>query len=137
MPDNITVTLERFAWTPWGVFGQLSMPEFECYTVERPWRNNLPRVSCIPEGIYDMVLSRFNRGGYPAYELLGVPNRSLIKIHAGNTMDDVIGCIAVGKQPGYLNSRWAVTSSRNTLEGFMAAMGGAEQARIRVTAARL
>jgi len=32
----------------------------------------------------------YNRGGYPAYEVMGVPERTLIKIHVGNSIDDVI-----------------------------------------------
>lgn len=127
------VTLTRFAFTPWGVFGQLTLPEFECYTVERPWRNNRPRVSCIPEGEYPLRLGQYHRGGYPAYEVLDVPNRSLIKIHAGNTANDVIGCIALGSAPGWLNRTWAVSRSRDALAAFMSAMDGAERGQLTVT----
>ena len=117
------VELERFAYTPMGTFGVLSMDEFRCFTVERPWLNNKPSVSCIPRGIYTVKFGRFHRGGYNCYELLDVPGRSLIKIHVGNTMDDVIGCIAVGKGLGYVNDLWAVTSSRKAYDEFMRLAG--------------
>jgi hypothetical protein len=124
------ITLERFAYSPWGTFGRLYLPEFRCYTVERPWLGNKPRESCIPEGAYGLRRSRFNRGGYTAYEVLDVPDRSLIKIHIGNTMDDVIGCIAPGKHLGWVAQKWAVTSSRLAFRDFMRAMENAEHGSI-------
>lgn len=127
------ITLERFAYTPMGTFGRLLFDEFECYTVERPWLNNKPRESCIPEGTYTLKLGVYNRGGYPAYEVLNVPNRSLIKIHVGNTMDDVIGCISPGKELSFLGGKWGVTGSRKALNEFMESMGGAESATLSIT----
>lgn len=127
------VTLERFAYTPFGTFGRMYIPEYQCFTVERPWLNNIPKESCIPVGEYDMVLGFYNRGGYPSYEITGVPGRSLIKIHIGNTMDDLLGCIAPGKALGFLERKWAVTSSKKALNEFMAAMDGVEEFKIQIT----
>ena len=137
MNDDITVLLERFAWTPMGVFGRLMIPEFECFTVERPWRNNIPQESCIPLGTYDLRLGRYNRGGYPAYELIDVPNRSLIKIHRGNTSTDVIGCIALGQRLGWINGQWAVTGSRRAFDDFMSAMDNVPHSRIQIRPAQI
>jgi len=113
------IELKRFAYTPFGVFGTLYLQQFQCYTVERPWLGNEPRVSCIPEGLYQMRLSHFNRGGYDCYEILDVPDRSLIKIHIGNTMEDVLGCIALGRDLGCLAGKWAVLRSKLAYEDFM------------------
>lgn len=118
----MSLYLERFAYTPYGVFGKLTTDEFECYTVERPWLDNKRRESCIPEGAYTIQLGRYNRGGYAAYEVMGVPNRSLIKIHKGNTIDDVIGCIATGTSLGYIKGKWAVTGSSKAFTDFMRVM---------------
>lgn len=126
------IRLERFAYTPYGVFGKIIIPEFECFTVERPWLDNKPRQSCIPEGVYDLELGFFNRGGYPAYELKDVPGRSLIKIHIGNTMDDIVGCIAPGKSLGYLEKKWAVGSSKKAFNEFMQAMKDVESTKINI-----
>ena len=77
-----------------------------------------------------MRLGTFHRGGYPAFELLEVPGRSLIKIHVGNTIDDLKGCISPGCALGWVKNKWAVVSSRTALEGFMAAMGNITESTI-------
>lgn len=127
------VQLERFAYTPMGTFGRLTVPEGLWYTVERPWADNQPRVSCIPTGLYPLVLGRYNRGDYPAYEVKNVPGRSLIKIHVANSMDDVLGCIAPGKALGWIHEKWAVSRSREAYEEFMALMDDVAEAQIRIT----
>lgn len=65
-----------------------------CYTIELPWRDNQPRVSCIPEGCYPLVKRHSLKFG--SHLLLeNVPNRSLILIHpANNALRDLQGCIA-------------------------------------------
>jgi len=113
------VELARWAFTPFGVFGELSVGGFSCFTVERPWLDNEPFRSCIPAGEYRLVRGFYHRGGYPAFEVRDVPGRSLIKIHAGNTMDDVVGCIAPGMGLGWLDGKWAVIRSRLALTTFM------------------
>ena len=126
------VILERFAYSPFGVFGKLIIPEFECFTFERPWLDNKKRESCIPEGKYTLKLGTFNRGGYEAYEVMNVPDRSLIKIHVGNSIDDVVGCIAPGKALGYLEGKWGVKSSKKAFKEFMEAMNGVEKSTIHI-----
>lgn len=133
------VLLERFGYTPDGTFGKLILPMdenfdpdpllpnasnvgaggFECFTVEKPWVHNMPRISCIPCGEYKCMLSLFHRRNYPAWHVLEVPGRSLIKIHRANTMDEVRGCIALGIGTGYVDGRWAVTRSKDAYEEWM------------------
>ena len=65
-----------------------------CRTIELPWKSNLPRISCIPEGRYRLQ-KRFthNRG----YHLLveNVPCRTFILIHPANdALEELKGCIA-------------------------------------------
>ena len=108
----------------WGVFGNLSVDGFECYTVERPWLDNKPRESCIPEGVYQLELGMYNRGGYPAYEIMNVPDRSLIKMHIANNINDVIGCVGFGDSLGYYENLWSVMNSGKTMAKFMDAMDG-------------
>lgn len=118
------IKLERFAYSPMGTFGRLSAASFSCFTVERPWADNVPYESCIPCGLYPMRLGEYSRGNppYPDYELEKVPGRSAIEIHRGNTMDDLLGCIAPGMALGWINGKWAVTSSRLALNAFMDVM---------------
>lgn len=116
--------IERFAYTPFGVFGEISAGSFKCYCVERPWINNEPSVSCIPCGEYAIQLGRYNRGGYKAYEIMNVPGRSLIKIHKGNTMDDLMGCVAPGMSLGFVGGKWAVINSRDAFARLMKEASG-------------
>ena len=127
------IELVRFAGTPFGTFGRLEMEEFQCYTVERPWLNNKRRESCIPAGTYQLEKGRFHRGGYDCYELMNVQGRSLIKIHVGNTVDDVIGCIAVGARLYWIAHKWAVYPSRETHDDFMRAMEIVEDPVLHIT----
>jgi hypothetical protein len=130
--------LSRFAYTPHGTFGRLNVDGFECFTVERPWNNNQRNISCIPTGRYHMTLGTHRRNtpdtsdDYPAYELHGVPGRSLIKVHVGNTINDIKGCIALGTNLGYVDGHWAVGSSQAAYAQWMTAMAEAPEAYITV-----
>lgn len=118
--------LERFAYTPMGVFGRLKFQDKEWFTVEKPWVNNQKNISCIPEGNY--TASRYlspTKGRGEVWQLNNVPNRTNIQIHKGNNEDDVIGCIALGTGLGWVQSenggrpKWAVTNSRYAMSEFM------------------
>ena len=127
------LSLKRFAYGPMGTFGRLELDGFSCFTVECPWSNNTVDLSCIPIGSYFLKLGKYTRGGYPAYELQDVENRSLIKIHAGNTVSDIRGCIALGEHPGCIGNQWAVINSRNTFKKFMDAMDGVPEALLTIS----
>lgn len=65
-----------------------------CFTIELPWRDNLPHVSCIPEGSYPLV-KRFNDKRKNHLLVQQVPGRSLILIHPANNAEKQLqGCIA-------------------------------------------
>lgn len=69
--------------------------ELVCYTLENPWKDNKPNVSCIPEGSYDV--KPYTSGKFPAtVEVKRVFQRTHILFHAGNTTKDTKGCILVG-----------------------------------------
>ena len=74
--------------------------KIEGFTVELPWKNNKPYISCIPSGVYKAFRRASERNGN-VIELNDVPGRTFIQIHIGNTADDLSGCIAVGYE------RWA------------------------------
>ena len=63
-----------------------------CYTVERPWLDNVANESCIPEGEYIVKMTNSPRFG-PTYEVKNVPGRTHILFHKGNTVKDSLGCI--------------------------------------------
>jgi hypothetical protein len=126
------VTLERFAYTPWGVFGRIVYGDFRAFTVERPWANNTPRESCIPDGEYNLKWYDSPKFG-PTWAIVGgtvslFPEagkaRAAVLIHKGNTMDDLLGCIALGSTLGMVNGKWAVLNSTATTNSFLALTKG-------------
>ena len=74
-----------------------------CDTLEPTWRDyahggrKIKGCSAIPEGRYAVVISYSPKFKQWLPILLGVPNFSGIRIHAGNTAKDTEGCILVGK----------------------------------------
>jgi hypothetical protein len=79
------------------------------YTLELPWQGNAPMISSIPEGRYGATL-RYDHSDRWRLELTGVPGRSNVQIHIGNTTADVRGCILVGTGVG--EDLCSVTGSR-------------------------
>lgn len=89
---NITILRSYF---PTGTNGRLYINgAFQCYTIELPWLNNKPRVSCIPEGVY-LLQKRYSLRHGIHLQITGVPGRDLILIHAANNaLQELKGCIA-------------------------------------------
>ncbi len=96
---------------------------WSCRTLELPWLDNQPQISCIPEGVY--TCKRFNSAKFgETFHVCDVPGRSGILFHAGNTAKDTRGCILLGVGlnlsggNAYLEaSRAAMTTFRQMLEG--------------------
>jgi hypothetical protein len=67
---------------------------FQCYTIELPWVDNLPRRSCIPEGRYELK-KRYSPKFKDHLLVQGVPGRSLVLLHPANdAVKELKGCIA-------------------------------------------
>jgi hypothetical protein len=121
------ILLERFGYTPLGTFGRLIYGDKRYFTVERPWENNRRFVSCIPEGRYKVIWHnspKFGRtlaviGGTVSLHQNEKFERYAILFHAANTMDDLNGCIGVGRSLGYVNNKWAITSSADAIKEFL------------------
>jgi hypothetical protein len=65
-----------------------------CFTIELPWRNNEQRVSCIPEGRYELTRRYSPRFGWHLL-VNNVVKREFILIHAFNdALKESKGCIA-------------------------------------------
>ncbi|AUR91892.1 hypothetical protein NVP1166O_31 [Vibrio phage 1.166.O._10N.261.51.C7] len=100
--------------------------EFVCRLVERPYLNNQPNVSCVPEGVYIFsphkspsqgdcfILEAHSLGVYTQTHPKAV--RTHILWHVGNTAKDVIGCAAVGQEFTSIGGAWGVNNSRVTLD---------------------
>lgn len=96
---------------PDGVFGEMRAildgdeqgpATLELQTVEDDWRENKPKISCIPAGLYQIQRTIYRKHGYETFEVMGVPGRSRILIHPANTEEDLEGCIGVGLRRGWL-----------------------------------
>lgn len=123
-----TIFLERTDMNEVGAFGHLTLivgeKVFKCVTVERPWLNNEPRISCIPAGHYVLKkrkspIVKRTSGLEEGWEVTNVPNRTFIMIHPANLSRQLMGCIAVGRKFGKLENTKAVLSSKVTFLEFM------------------
>jgi len=108
----------------------LALPIF---SLEQPWRSNAVSVSCVPEGLYPLVLVLSTRFHRDMPRLLHVPGREGVLIHGGNSTADTSGCILVGRERtadglGILRSAEALGLVRDWLR--RAAMGGQAWCRI-------
>ncbi len=73
-----------------------------CFTLERPENGNKPDdkqtpqndSGCIPEGIYKV--KKDYTGKFQCFSIQDVPNRSAIETHQANTIDELLGCVALG-----------------------------------------
>lgn len=103
---NSRLVLERQEFTNESIIGSFYIDgEFVCYSLERPWIDNVPNISCVPEGVYELVYHKYKnrtdtfalKGGtvshYPNDEFA----RNLILIHPANYPHELQGCIATGK----------------------------------------
>ena len=80
---------------PGGTNGKLfHYDRFVCHTIELPWLDNKPGLSCIPEGCYRVKL-RYSLRHKGHFLLEGVSNRGLILVHPANdAATELKGCIA-------------------------------------------
>lgn len=85
------ITVTRYHRTPYGIFGHLRIErEIVCVTLEHP-------VLAIKPGAYLARLRWSDRFGMLVLGVEGVPDRSDIELHPGNTMTDTEGCILPGQ----------------------------------------
>lgn len=132
--------LKRFVCCPMGTFGRLTIGGWSGYTVERPWLDNQPRVSCIPQGCYRLrqrpsgVVTRSTGGQYThGWEVCDVPGRTYILVHPANTIDDVEGCIGPGSDLGVVAGKWAVLNSRQAFDALMTQLSARTDWTIEIT----
>ena len=98
---------------------------YDCKTLELSWKENRTSISCIPGGIYQLVLEYSSAFRRYLWEIKGVPYRSECKIHAANYHEQIEGCIAVGFYHKDIDSDGIIdiAESRNALKDFHLAMG--------------
>ncbi len=144
------IELNRFAYLTDCTRGILKIGTNSFQTIERPWiafpdgPGGTPFESCIPDGDYHLrnytrpsgkkalILSNSDKGVYETIQDMEQgardmeqgdkeQGRYLILIHPGNTVDDVVGCIApglTGSDRFVSNSRKAMLKILRLLEGY-------------------
>lgn len=82
--------------------GVLTTDGFSCKTLELPDKNNAPKISCIPTGVYickytkSPLFSKNAGHDVYTYEITNVKGRRGIRIHSANYVRQLLGCIALG-----------------------------------------
>jgi hypothetical protein len=118
-----------------GTNGILSIAEqFVCFTIELPWRDNLPMISCIPEGRYRLTL-RYSQRHRWHLMVNAVPGRTLILMHkANNALKELKGCIApVRELTGPGKGNCSFTAFSKVLQALMPALDEGEPVWLSVT----
>jgi hypothetical protein len=110
-------------------------PVFASISLERGWRNNQVSVSCIPEGVYSVVLEYSNRFKKDLWEIKDVPGRSECKFHAANLWSQLNGCVALGTSPRDINNDGYLdpVRSRDTMKEFHRVLDGHTEALLIIT----
>lgn len=95
-----------------------------CVVLELPWKDNLYQISCIPEGMYQVV-RRYTTKFRWHYHILDVPNRTFILMHPGNHTRQILGCMLPGVEIKHLDSDQIpdITDTRLTLNKMLKAFG--------------
>jgi hypothetical protein len=115
----MNLTLTRIA-KPGATFGVLSTDDFPlCVTLELPWLDNQPDISCIPTGTYHCEQFESPEHGQ-VWQVMNVLDRSDVLLHEGNYLSNTKGCILcafqfAGNAPAILTSDLAIAFLRNTL----------------------
>ena len=80
---------------PYGTNGEISNNGKRlCFSIELPWKNNQPQISCIPEGSYELKKRYSQKHGHHL-QVLNVPGRNLILLHPANdALKELKGCVA-------------------------------------------
>lgn len=112
MTDTLVVT--RFTKLFDSVLGRLSYQgKHLAFTLE-----DVEGKGGIPAGCYELLLT-FSPKFKTILPLIEVPGRSGIRIHAGNTKEDVTGCTIVGQSIWLQEDNARLMDSRKALEPLM------------------
>lgn len=113
-----------------GTYGMLTTDDGKeiCHTLELPWKDNAPRISCIPSGTYACHRRFSQHFQCEVFEITRVPGRSDILMHPANYTSELLGCVALGSSFADLNGDGVkdLASSRVAFKAFMELMRGVE-----------
>ena len=89
--------LQRLESPPDRTNGIATLPDGTEYpSIERPWLDNQPSISCIPAGHYKFV--RDTHGRFQWFRVLKVVGRTNIEMHLGTKPSHSEGCILLPEE---------------------------------------
>ena len=110
-----------------GTFGVLKInKEVFCVTLEPADRLNAPEISSIPAQQYICRRVQSPRFG-ETFEITNVPGRTHVLFHAGNRVEDTLGCCLVAQHFGRLKGNRGVLNSGGTHRALMIVMAGQDE----------
>lgn len=139
--DISDLVLTRFDQTESRTYGILESVPGPCplekpvnfgFTIEEPWRNNERKISCVPTGRYPIRKYYSETLGW-CIAIDDVPDRTLIRMHIGNILEETEGCPLLGLKRGKLEGKDAVLYSHVAMQrllkrfsgqGFLTVKGG-------------
>ena len=90
--------LRRFYQDERQTLGTLTVGAVTLFTIERPWLENQPNVSCIPAGPYEIKLVWVDNERKLRLAGACIPSeRTLINVEVANYASELEGCIGVGE----------------------------------------
>lgn len=89
--------------------------EIKLKTLELPWLDNKPSISCIPTGTYVCKFTRSLKFPNGTYEVKNVNGRSGIRIHIGNYYNQIQGCILIGTSLTDINKDGQIDTVSSTV----------------------
>ena len=106
------------------VFDDNKRHKLSCLSLERGNNENKPNISCIPQGLYRVVLEYSDKFNRDLYEIKGVRNRSECKFHSANYWFQLEGCISLGSDLGDINNDGYsdILNSKKTMKKFAKAL---------------
>jgi len=120
---DLALDLDRANLTGPCTRGRLFLPsgEFLAYTLERPWNDGQNRhdLDCILPGTYELKFELSPHFGRQLLHLQGVPGRDHVMVHPANNVDELLGCIALGRMTAgdtVIQSRNAVTNVEHIVQ---------------------
>ena len=108
-------TLERVISDSTITLGEITEGAFSLCTLENPWKDNQPNVSCIPTGDYTCQRVISPKYGN-TFEVLWVEDRTHILFHYGNWEKNTKGCILLGLDS---NDKDMIMDSRKAVNKFL------------------
>lgn len=115
-----------------GTFGGMLIDDHVfCVTLEPPDFDNVKNISNIPPGLY--TCKRVDSPKYgDTFEITGIPNRSHVLFHAGNTVEHTKGCVLLARKWGVLGKDRAILNSGATFKEFMKKMDGIDECELEI-----